>query len=606
MKRYFLALLLVFSFSAQLSAQNVKQIFEEGKSLFDQEQYALAQGKFAAISALDQENDMVRYAAYYYAISAYRADDAETAKNMFLQIKERYPYWEPDEMNYWLGFLNAKEGNPQRSFEYLALVKNDSLGQYKEAIKKSALAAETEIDVLEQMLSEFPQEGAIASRIAELILEKPVEEQDINRLMSLEESYELKIDLGVEGIESSPKKSVYNMGLFLPFYYRSDSASLVRVERNWTSRMYYGAQLAVQKLEEEGIKVNLIPVDTRDARKSLAKMISEGELDSLDLIIGPVTESSINEVNAFSKEKQINMINPLSSNSEIMAANPFAFLYYPSNESIAIKAANYAKENFRKNKNAAVFYSGFSDKPRADLYRKLIEEDSFNVTIFEGVLPNESVKIQQLLLDEEEVDRDSIAVDLMMAEMDSLRAAGEADWEIYSERDFVYDTLRILPDSLGHIFIASDFSSLSTSALSGIDARPDTIEFLSSSRFLTAEQTVSFAQLERVNSAFTGTNHINYGKPQVAEFRQRYLNKYYTNPVREERLGDAYIGYDIVVSFGRLLHRYGKYFQVGLKRQDKIPGELTDFLEYKLSNDNRYIPYMKVRGAKVEIIEEKK
>ena len=154
--------------------------------------------------------------------------------------------------------------------------------------------------------------------------------------------------------------------------------------------------------------------------------------------------------------------------------------------------------------------------------------------------------------------------------------------------------------------LASDFSSLSTSALSGIDARPDTIEFLSSSRFLTAEQTVSFSQLERVNSAFTGTNHINYGKPQVAEFRQRYLNKYYTNPVREERLGDAYIGYDIVVSFGRLLHRYGKYFQVGLKRQDKIPGELTDFLEYKLSNDNRYIPYMKVRGAKVEIIEEKK
>lgn len=87
MNRYFLALLLVFSFSAQLSAQNVKQIFEEGKSLFDQEQYALAQGKFAAISALDQENDMVRYAAYYYAISAYRADDAETPRTCFFKSR---------------------------------------------------------------------------------------------------------------------------------------------------------------------------------------------------------------------------------------------------------------------------------------------------------------------------------------------------------------------------------------------------------------------------------------------------------------------------------------------------------------------------------------
>lgn len=606
MKRYFLALLLVFSFSVQLSAQNVKQLFEEGKSLFDQEQYALAQGKFAAISSLDQENDMVRYAAYYYAISAYRADDAETAKNMFLQVKERYPYWEPDEMNYWLGYLNAEEGDARKTFEYLAQVKIDSLSKNKEAIKKTALAGESDIEVLETMLKEFPEEGAIASRIAELILQVPVEEQNIDRLMGLEEDYDLKIELGIEGIESSPKKSVYNVGLFLPFYYRTDSASLVRVERNWTSRMYYGAKIAVEKLQEEGVEINLIPIDTRDARKPLNQMVQEGELDSLDLIIGPVTESSINEVSAFSTERKINMINPLSSNSEIMSSNPFAFLYYPSNESLAIRAANYAKEHFTENKNAAVFYSGFSDKPRADLYKKLIEEDSFNVTIFEGVSPNESVKIQQFLLDEEEVDRDSLEVDAMLAEMDSLREAGEEDWEIYSERDFVYDTLKILPDSIGHIFIASDFSSLSTSALSGIDARPDTIEFISSSRFLTAEQTVSFNQLERTQAVLTGANHINYDKPEIAEFRQRYLNKYLVNPVREERLGDAYIGYDIMVTFGRLLNEYGKYFQVGLKRQDRIKGELTDFLEYKLSNDNRYIPYMKVKDVTVEVIEEKK
>ena len=606
MKRYFLALLLVFSFSVQLSAQNVKQLFEEGRSLFDQEQYALAQGKFAAISSLDQENDMVRYAAYYYAISAYRADDAETAKNMFLQVKERYPYWEPDEMNYWLGYLNAEEGDARKTFEYLAQVKIDSLSKNKEAIKKTALAGESDIEVLETMLKEFPEEGAIASRIAELILQKPVEEQNIDRLMGLEEDYDLKIELGIEGIESSPKKSVYNVGLFLPFYYRTDSASLVRVERNWTSRMYYGAKIAVEKLQEEGVEINLIPIDTRDARKPLNQMVQEGELDSLDLIIGPVTESSINEVSAFSTERKINMINPLSSNSEIMSSNPFAFLYYPSNESLAIRAANYAKEHFTENKNAAVFYSGFSDKPRADLYKKLIEEDSFNVTIFEGVSPNESVKIQQFLLDEEEVDRDSLEVDAMLAEMDSLREAGEEDWEIYSERDFVYDTLKILPDSIGHIFIASDFSSLSTSALSGIDARPDTIEFISSSRFLTAEQTVSFNQLERTQAVLTGANHINYDKPEIAEFRQRYLNKYLVNPVREERLGDAYIGYDIMVTFGRLLNEYGKYFQVGLKRQARIKGELTDFLEYKLSNDNRYIPYMKVKDVTVEVIEEKK
>ncbi|WP_141719724.1 hypothetical protein [Roseivirga misakiensis] len=581
----------------------MKTLFEEGKQLFDQEQYALALAKFAPLTSLDQSNDMVRYAAYFYAISAHKSGDNVTAKNMFLQVLRKYPNWDvTNDINYWLGFLAAERGDLSDTFSYLAKAETIDTKQ-KNAVKQKALLGEVDMGILKELLAEYPEDNLIASKLANGILALDVEDQDIDLLNELQSTYSLDLDLSIDGIESSPKKSTYNVGLFLPFAYSSDSARLVRSMTTWTTRMYQGVSLGVDKLKEEGIDLNLITIDTRNSETRLFEMIRSGELDDLDLIIGPVTQSAVQLITGFSKNKRINMVNPLSSNSDILTDNPFAFLYYPSNESLAIKAADYARVNFTRNKNVAVFYSGFADKARADLYKQIIEKDSFNVTIFQEVRENESAYIQTLLSEEHEQDKDSAVVANMIAEMDSLREAGEEDWEIYMPRDFVYDTLKILPDSIGHVFIASDFSSLASSALSGIESRPDTVEYLSSSRFLSTENSISFDQLERLNATFIGSNLIDYTTDEVSTFRELYVEKYLASPIKEDRLGDAYIGYDITVTFGRLLQQYGKYFQIGLKRKDVISGELTDKFNYKFSNDNRYTPVLKVKEGVVVPVE---
>lgn len=603
MQRFLLASVLVLLSVTTASAQNIKQLFDEGKSLFDGKQYALAFGKFEPLTALNQQNDMVRYAHYYYAVSAYETGDIITAKNAFKQIQSKYPDWVNDDVNYWLGLIAVKQGSPIEAFDYLNKVNSDELSESKAVLKAQVIDSIDNINQLKSLLEAYP-ENVIASRLASEILRLDVEEQDLDLLDSLERIYDLQISLTLDDIKNSPKKEVYNVAMFLPFTYRGDSARIAQLESNWTTRMYHGAVLGVEKLQEEGIKINLITIDTRDGQQRLDQMIASGQLDSLDFIIGPVTQQAVETMTKFSKERKINMINPLSSNSEIMVENPYAFLYYPSNESLAVRSAEYATKHFTKNKNTAIFYSGAADYERAQLYRELIEKDSFNVNIFMRVPPDESVKIQQLFVEEEEVDKDSLVVANMIAEMDSLRNAGAAEWEIYSERDFVYDTLKILPDSIGHIFIASDFSQLSTSALSGIAARPDTVEFLSSSRFLAAEQSLSFTQLERLNAIFVGSNYMDYSTEMVKEFRERYVNTFLSSPVKEERLGDAYMGYDIVVTFGRLLNQYGKYFQVGLRRRGTVNGELTEKLIYKLSNDNRFMPYLRVRAAEVVKVED--
>lgn len=583
-----------------LFGQNIRQNFEEGKAYFDREQFALAKNSFAKITAVEGNNEMVQWGSYYYAISSYYANDLNAATQMFKQILSRYPYWGvKQEVNFWLAFISAEQNELKTVFDYLYRITDEKLNQDIEALKVSVLASTNNMSQLMDVLNSFPNEQKVASRIAELILSKPLPEQDVDLLMNLEKKYELNITSRLEGIEESPKKAVYNVGLFLPFYYRSDSASLLRVERSWTASLYYGVALGVEKLKSEGIDVNLLTFDTRGTQ-DLADAIDSGDLNELDLIIGPVTQSSIAQMSAFSKENKINMVNPLSANNDVINNNPFAFLYYPSNESLARRAAAYTRKHFTENKKAAVFYSGIADKARADLYKELIEQDSFQVVIHEGILPNESVQIQQLLLEEEELDKDSLVVESMLAEMDSLREAGEEDWEIYDELDFVYDTLKILPDSIGHIFVASDYSSLVTSALSGIDARPDTISIITSSRFLAAEQSISLDQLERLDAVLLGSNFIAFDSANVEEFRERFFEKYLTNPTKTDLLGDEYLGYDLMVNFGRLLGEYGKYFQLGLIRNADIDGELIKAYNYRLTQDNNFIPYFKVREARIE------
>jgi len=594
-------LIAIFTLSSFTAAfgQNIKQLFDEGKALFDQESYALAFGKFEPLTALTQDNDMVKYASFYYAVSAYQTGDKVTAKNAFKQIQTKYPDWRiENELNYWLGLIAVEQGQVSDAFDYFALVKDTTFRSSVAVLKNQAIDSIHDINRLKSLLQQYP-ENLIASKLASEILRLDVQEQDLDLLDSLQGLYDLEISLTLDDIKYSPKKEVYNVGLFLPFAFRGDSARIAQLEANWTTRMYQGALLGVEKLAGEGININLITVDTRDGQQTLNQMIQSGQLDSLDFIIGPVTQGAVETMTKFSKERKINMINPLSSNSEILVQSPYAFLYYPSNESLAIRSAEYATRYFTGNKNAAIFYSGSADYERASLYKELIEKDSFNVPIMMRVGPDESVKIQQLFTEEHEVDKDSVVVAAMLAEMDSLREAGDAKWEKYSERDFVHDTLKILPDSIGHVFIASDFSALTTSAISGIAARPDTIEFISSSRFLAAEQSLSFNQLERLNAVFVGSNFMDYSTPEVAEFRKNYVNRFLTGPVKEERLGDAYISYDIVVNFGRLLNQYGKYFQVGLRRRDQVEGELTEKLRYKMSNDNRYMPFLRVRDGQV-------
>ena len=66
---------------------------------------------------------------------------------------------------------------------------------------------------------------------------------------------------------------------------------------------------------------------------TVKKLIEEGSLDDIDLIVGPLYSKPIELIAILSENKTI-MMNPLSNN-KIISDNNYSFLYKPSIETIA-------------------------------------------------------------------------------------------------------------------------------------------------------------------------------------------------------------------------------------------------------------------------------
>ena len=387
--RFFLGLCFLMAFSFALSAQDTKALFDEAKSLLDRNQYALALGRFKTISELDQDNDLVRYSSFYAAVSAYNSGDADMAKSILNTIGEKYPDWNEanQEVTFWLAKIAFEEGQLAEGLDYLQNLEDDSLKMTAEELKKTHISKETDTEKLETLLNRFPDK-AIASALLDQLLEVNVMNQDFDLIQQLLNDYDISPKANIEGISVSPKKAVYNVGLFFPFQYQSDSVGVLRMMNDWPLRFLQGMRLGLEKLESEGIQVNLLTFDTKTTALATRNILDDPRLKSLDLIIGPAYPGPLAEVAKFAKANKINFVNPLSSNSEILVDNPFAFLYFPSNESLAIKAAQYSTKYLTKNKNVAIFYSSEADRVRAEMYRKLmLQKDSFNVVIYDMIRP---------------------------------------------------------------------------------------------------------------------------------------------------------------------------------------------------------------------------
>ena len=86
-----------------------------------------------------------------------------------------------------------------------------------------------------------------------------------------------------------------------------------------------GTLMAVQKLKNEGLSVNLKVIDTGTDVRSVNNAIVHGELDGADVIFGPKYNSQIEQVAKWSTHNQVPLVLPFNSDDRSVYNNPYVY-----------------------------------------------------------------------------------------------------------------------------------------------------------------------------------------------------------------------------------------------------------------------------------------
>jgi LysM repeat protein/ABC-type branched-subunit amino acid transport system substrate-binding protein len=110
---------------------------------------------------------------------------------------------------------------------------------------------------------------------------------------------------------------------------------------------YEGALLAIDSLQQMGIKVDLEVWDTEQKASKVKNFISSGVLNNADLIVGPVYPNEQKEIGDFAVKRKIPVISPLSPSDEQTKENEYFFQVNPSREYTSDKTNEYIVSAFK-------------------------------------------------------------------------------------------------------------------------------------------------------------------------------------------------------------------------------------------------------------------
>lgn len=169
-------------------------------------------------------------------------------------------------------------------------------------------------------------------------------------------------------------KGSYDVAVLLPFYIDKnadrieiDSSKIVKGKRiykpakrpeEWIYtrsmgfvEMYQGILLAADTLCSQGLNINIYTFDIQGDTLELSRMINRGELEGMELIIGPVYSNNLAIVTAYAGKLGIPVVSPVRlMNNLALVNNPLLFMANASLEvaqnKIAKKVSEYYDDNF--------------------------------------------------------------------------------------------------------------------------------------------------------------------------------------------------------------------------------------------------------------------
>ena len=235
---------------------------------------------------------------------------------------------------------------------------------------------------------------------------------------------------------------VMRVGLLLPFLDQTSRGHLRLQE------YYEGFLLAVNDLKNRGANLELYVFEIgkgNDTRK-LESLLETLEMQSLNLVIGGVTDAQIKVLSDFSRSNNIKYVVPFSQSNAEVLNNGSMFQVNPMNSLIHTKTVAYFTEKFR---NANIIFVGGGSHPQQEfisLLQASLKQQNISYGSVESPLEMAATIAPMLRQGQENlmlpVSSDATTLRQIIAELKMLHESnpgvvttlfGHPDWQTYSD-----------------------------------------------------------------------------------------------------------------------------------------------------------------------------
>lgn len=610
MRSYFIAVLFFCAFLTDAIGQdpvNYQNRFRTGKELFVEGRYDLAMETLRIVTQPAEGNIYRAYAQFYYGLAAIQDGQLGEASRTFGKLKDSYPDWQDQqEVAFWQGYLSFRQGNLEEGYRQLMSMKNGLHKTALETVKSYFVLQEFSVARLQRLFEAYSTDEELAIHLANCITAQPMVQQNQELLDFIITDFELD-PAAYNRItpEQSVKKEIYRIAVMLPFMYKRVGRLAPNSIPNFFKGlldMYEGMRMAVEELDSMGMPVELLAYDTQRDTATVAKILAKPEMQSVDLIIGPLYPGPLNLVRDFSEANHIMMVNPLSSNAEVIGSNPFAFLMSPSNETRARRVAEYMATH-ADDSVAFVFYGPRAqDSVYAFAYQAELLQRGFEVPLIKKITTERSQEAFEYIAKTVDIDDlqrlDSArAVEEIREFNKRARRNPEANQRLEKEKFF-----EIANDSIGHVLVASNNGLIAASVVGAIETRAakgDSVVLIGAEEWLLqGYDYITFNQLERLGVLLTAPTFFDKSTPHAEAFQEAYIKRQMQLPARE-----VYTGYDMLLFLGKQLHEHGTYFQFGMRNQGMVSGNFLQGFDFRGANDNQHVPLIRFRNFTFEAID---
>lgn len=549
--------------------------YQTAKELIEQEEYAQATTFLRELIVAHPNNIYESYASFFYAYASYQLEDYDQARDILLQLLQRYPDWEKiQEARYLMGAVQFARQKPKFALRYLQKVDQQDFGKRLPKLKKAYLTSLSKA-ALRDLYREFPEEEVIARLLADRIAEQVFEDIPEGERIQLDQIADQfgykppKIERAEQQLERIIRKDRYYIGAFLPLKYAETQENPVASPYKFAWELYQGMKLGAERLRAENIPIDLLSFDTQRNPDYLQEQLEEPNMENLDLILGPLFSETVPVALDFAREHETAVVNPISVNAKLLDDYEHYYLSEPSYVTQAEKLADFAIDSLKRSRFYILYGSDQLDSLRAVYFQKAVEKRDGVVRVFERIDPNDKTYINV---------HEAIK-DIAPQALDPGRPIEDGD-----------------PDVL--IFASTTQQALASTINSRLLVARLRIPVIAPAEWLEMSQ-LKLTQFNERQIYLFAPDYLD----KDTEAYRTFLEDYYQQ-ARIEPSVYAIKGFETVYVWGKILNKHGKNFWKALPEDMEEIGYFEPGFRYQGQRDNAILPILQMRENALKVIHE--